>query len=143
MSSPERTLWVDYCNRNSLDNCWETRTISLSTVEENSMSIDRSPEMIKLAYFMAKYGNTVGDKVKPPSEMGVKTWVEAYRRLFKKLGDGRSFKTFQGSINQDRRHYIECLAGDKTDTEDRREILGAFLRTNRAGQWTQISSFMS
>ena len=47
------------------------------------MSIDRSPEMIKLAYFMAKYGNTVGDKVKPPSEMGVKTWVEAYRRLFR------------------------------------------------------------
>lgn len=105
---------------------------------------ERSVDMILAAYFMAKFGESGDDgRERPPAEMGADTWAEAYRRLYARIGDGRSFKTFQGSINQDRRHYLECLAGTKSDTAERRAILGQWASATRADLWERIRPLMS
>lgn len=108
------------------------------------MGIERSQTMIRAAYFFAKYGDvSAGGQTKPPIEIGVSSWTDAYRRLFPQLGDGRTFETFRGSINQDRKHYIDCFAGRKTDSEDRCAILGDFVHRSRAEQWAQICNQMN
>lgn len=101
-------------------------------------SIRRSPAMICAAYFMAKFGEPGTRGSMPPAEMGVTNWDEAYLLLFPGLGDGRSFETFRGSINQDRRHYIECLAGHKSDSEDRSRTLGDCPILNRNQLWARV-----
>jgi hypothetical protein len=108
------------------------------------MSVERSPAMIRAAYFMAKYGEPGNNgRPKPPAEMGVKSWAEAYRQLFPQLSGGRSFETFRASINQDRRHYLDYLGDLKSDSEDRREILGDFVHGTRPEQWAEIRKYLS
>jgi hypothetical protein len=96
--------------------------------------------MIRAAYFMAKFGEPGDDgHPLPPAEMGVASWKDAYERLFRGLPhDYSSFKSFRGSIDPDRRHYLLVLSGKKPDSEDRREILGSWVRASRAKFWDYI-----
>jgi hypothetical protein len=106
--------------------------------------IDRSRGMILAAYFMAQFGEPGGrGHHQPPEEMGTAIWVEAYERLFPALGNGRSFTTFRRSIDQDRRHYLDCLAGRKTDSEERRAILGNAVFQSREELWMTINQFLN
>lgn len=98
-------------------------------------SIPRSPTMIRATFFMAKFGDSG-----PPVELGVATWDAAYQSLYPKMGDGRPYKTFRNSIDTDRLHYIKCLAGEKTLSESRREIIGELINYNRSRFWASIKS---
>jgi hypothetical protein len=95
--------------------------------------------MIRAAYFMAMFREP-GDngKFDPPPEMGVGKWREASELLFPQLGDGRLFATFHNSIVQDQRHYVDCFAGQKTDTEKRRAKLGNFVHLSRSEMWDEL-----
>jgi hypothetical protein len=96
--------------------------------------------MIRAAYFMAKFGEPGDDGHSlPPIEMGVASWKDAYERLFRGLPhDYSSFKSFRGSIDPDRRHYLLVLSGKEADSEARREILGSWTQASRTKFWNYI-----
>src|SRR5947207_883839 len=63
-----------------------------------AIAVDRSPEMVRLVYFIHEYARVGPDgRTLPPSEFGDSTWREVYGQFFTRLGDGRTFKTFVGS----------------------------------------------
>jgi hypothetical protein len=107
------------------------------------MRTERSREMIRASYFMARFGE-LGDtgNCKPPAEMGVDKWPEAYDKLHRQLGDGRPFKTFRNSIRNEQKHQRECLDGQNTLSEKRRAILGDFVRLGRAEMWDEVRQYV-
>jgi len=60
--------------------------------------VERSPEMVRLVYFLHEYARFADSgRSKPPEEFGDLTWREVYEQFFHHLGEGRSFDTFKGS----------------------------------------------
>jgi hypothetical protein len=70
---------------------------------------ERKVEMRRAAYFMARFRESGGKYGSPPNWMGVSSWTDAERRLFKKLSDGRDRVRFCGSIREDRQYYVRCM----------------------------------
>lgn len=56
--------------------------------------IPRSHSMLIVGYFLARFSR---DGV-PPVFLSVSNWTEAYERIFPATGEGRTFKTFVGSM---------------------------------------------
>lgn len=116
------------------------------------MSIERSPEMILAAFFLAKYGEGgVHDShPRPPREFGDVTWREVYERHFPKLGGGRDLKTFVGSFDHARKYYRDYLARRTRDyfpgrgqvTDRRREVLAPWLDRPREEVWAAVQQFL-
>lgn len=108
------------------------------------MRTDRSPEMIRAAYFMARFGDPGNNGYPlPPVEMGVDSWKDAYALLFRGIPhDYSSIESFRNSISTDRHHYLRVLSGKKTDSKARREILGSWVRASRTKFWNYVQQLL-
>ena len=61
-------------------------------------SEDRSPEMVRLVYFLHRYARTdPKGRYRPPAEFGDLNKREVYQQFFPLLGGSRPFKRFQNS----------------------------------------------
>jgi len=61
------------------------------------MSVDRSPELVKVVYFLNEYARREDGRQRPPEEFQTLNWRELYELFHDNLGERRSFKTFMGS----------------------------------------------
>jgi hypothetical protein len=105
--------------------------------------IERSPEMIRLVYFLIEYARVTPDgRCVPPAELGDMTWRKAYEQFFTRLGGGRSFKTFYGSADGLRKGNIRDHKEAGIAFRPRCE---AALRTweilSREQRWTDLQQY--
>lgn len=56
--------------------------------------IPRSESMLIAGYFLARFSKDG----KPPEFLNVSSWTEIYERIYPSIGEGRTFKTFVGSM---------------------------------------------
>jgi HNH endonuclease len=108
------------------------------------MRIDRSPEMIRAAYFMAKFGEPgENGHPLPPAETGCASWKDVYDLLFRGIPHNYpSFESFRNSINADRHHYLQVLSKKKTDSGTRDEILGKWVPAGRTRFWNYVRQLL-
>lgn len=68
--------------------------------------IKRGKNFVEVAFFLSKYG-----KSKPPKQLEIKSWKEAYHIFYEKLNEGREILTFEHSLKNARdafdSHFIE------------------------------------
>jgi hypothetical protein len=107
------------------------------------MAEDRSPEMIKLVYFLHRHArNAPGERYLPPAEFGDLNLREVYEQFFPRLGNGRTFDTFRGSAEGLRKGNIRCRIENGTLYLPKYEaILGTWELLPREGQWTEIQAY--
>jgi len=113
------------------------------------INIERSPEMVKLVYFLEKYKIAGPNrKAYPPSEFGNLTWNEVHEKFYSKLGDGRPFKTFMGSANglraPNREGNIKSFIDDGVALLPKyKEILRDWAKLPREMQWADLRKYYS
>ena len=104
---------------------------------------NRSPEMVRLVWFLHRYARTPpGGRYVPPAEFGDLNKRQVYEQFFPKLGGGRSFKTFQGSAEGLRKGNIrEHLEDDTPYLPMYETILRTWQHLPREQQWADIKQY--
>lgn len=117
-----------------------------SNVEEDEPRhgelIDRSPEMMVTAYYLARCGvPDPGRADAPPAALGVSSWTEAYQVFFESMGDGRSPKQFQNSLKNARDTFDRLFDNGRIGWKDAQgrqpELSGRFARIHE--EWRSRS----
>ncbi len=78
------------------------------TTREYKGSKARSRDFVLVALFFARCGDG-----KPPTQLGVTRWGEAYQAFFQKLADGRTETAFRNSMKNARDEFDSHLRGDR------------------------------
>jgi hypothetical protein len=108
---------------------------------------ERKAEMRRAALFMARFRVPNGKNGTPPDWMGVSSWADAYRRLYQKLGGGRSLASFSRSIRKDQTHYVDCIERRNVNRNridsDRLPSLEYWLYRERELLWPEFRKWLS
>lgn len=108
------------------------------------MPIDRSPELVKVVYFLNEYARTEGGRQRPPAEFADLNWREVYELFAERLSEGRRFETFKGSaeglrkgnISEHKDHGLPFLPKYE-------RILGLWIGLSREDQFEEISQWIT
>lgn len=108
------------------------------------MRTSRSPEMTLVAYFMFKFRefDPVSGHYRPPAEIGVTTWSEAFHQFFDVLGGGREFVTFCGSMHGEINGFVDRLKKGRDLTSIREQIVNPWKDRTRAVFWEEVSRYL-
>lgn len=101
--------------------------------ERQGNLIERSPEMMLAAYYLARCGvPTPGRADAPPPGLGVHSWTAAYEVFFDSMGGGRSLGQFRNSLKNARDTFDALFDNGRIgwkDAEGRQpELSGRFAR---------------
>jgi|GEM_PF-5186142 len=109
-----------------------------------AVSEERSPEMVRLIYFLHKYTRaTTCDRYQPPTEFGNLNTRQVYDQFFEQLGGGRSSETFRGSAEGLRKGNIKEHLEDGTPFLPKCEvILQSWQHLPREQQWAYLQPFL-
>lgn len=68
------------------------------------MAIERSYNFHLIGYFLSRFGEMekVGSYLKPPLEIGVDSWIEAYDLFYDVIGGDRQLKSYRNSLKNTR-----------------------------------------
>ena len=125
-----------------------------STVEEaggrNGDLIERSPEMMVTAYYLARCGvPTPGRADAPPAALGADSWTTAYEVFFNSMGDGRSLRQFRNSLKNARDTFDALFDNGRIGWKDAQgrqpELSGRFARIHeewRSRSDTELETFV-
>ncbi len=104
---------------------------------------ERSPEMVRLVYFLHRYGRAKpSGQHKPPSEFGEANKRAVYDQFFARLGGGREFKRFQGSAEGLRKGNIrEHLEDGAAYLPKYEAILRTWQHLPRERQWADLQQY--
>lgn len=95
--------------------------------------IERSPEMMVTAYYLARCGvPTPGKADAPPAALGADSWTTAYEVFFDSMGDGRSLGQFRNSLKNARDTFDALFDNGRIGWKDAQgrqpELSGRFAR---------------
>lgn len=106
------------------------------------MAKERSPEMIRVAYYFGRYDamRTDTDSPVPPelASLGVSTQAEAIELFRTAVGDGRTEVTFRRSLKGDSLYIANTLREGQPLGESRRGPIGRLLFATDAELWEAI-----
>ena len=116
------------------------------------MRVSRSDTFILVALFLSRHGKKVeGRTPLPPARLGTDSWREAYAAFFHTLADGRSLRSFRGSLKLSRdqfdSHVDSGRRGFWVDGMPRplpkrdAEILGTWRSRSEDELWSAIRPF--
>lgn len=107
------------------------------------MAEDRSPAMVRLVYFLHRYGRQgPTERYQPPEEFGDLNLRQVYEQFFARLGGGRAFKTFRGSAEGLRKGNIrERIENGATYLPKYEGILGTWELLPREQQWEELQRY--
>lgn len=108
-------------------------TASTAADARHEKLVERSPEMMLAAYYLARCGALEKGKAsKPPAALGVDTWSAAYDVFFDEMGGGRSLGQFRNSLKNARDTFDTLFDNGRVgwkDAEGRQpELSGRFAR---------------
>ena len=100
------------------------------------MGEDRSPEMVRLVYFLHRHRRNRAGRYQPPVEFGELNLREVYEQFFPRLRGTRSFDTFRGSAEGLRKGNIRERVEDGASYLPKyAAILGSWESLPRERQW--------
>ena len=116
---------------------------------------NRSKEFWLAAFFLSKFGeSTASQPAKPPQELAVKQWNEAYRMFYEKLNQGRTIDSFEHSLKNARDAYDSHIASsNRIGWRDLKRnpnslnktaagILNQYDKVEREKIWNQLKSLI-
>jgi 5-methylcytosine-specific restriction protein A len=88
--------------------------------------IKRSPSMILVGFYLAKFGVRTSKTTMPPQRLDVQNWATAFMIFYAHLGDGRTASTFCNSLKNARDmfdgHVDSGRVGWRDGSDDRKPI---------------------
>lgn len=104
---------------------------------------ERSPQMVKLVYFLHQYARVLPNgRSAPPEEFGEISWREMYEQFYSRFGASRSFDTFKNSAEGLRKGNISDHKDNAVPLLPKYEAILQFWMTGtRAEQWEEIRNY--
>ena len=107
------------------------------------MAEERSPEMVRLVYFLHRYARTgPSGRYSPPEEFGDLNRRQVYAQFFPRLGGDRDFETFENSAEGLRNGNIrEYLDEGRPYLPMYETILSTWQHLPREQQWLYLQEY--
>ena len=110
------------------------------------MDQERSDEMIRVAYFFARYDATRLPKSStvPPdlAELGITSRTKAIDLFWNQLGEGRSETTFNGSMKGDIKYMATALKNNERLRHSRQQAIGTLLTASDHEVWDAVKIYL-